>query len=151
MGAEPAARDLGAQRPQRRRELLDQRLGHRTGRRGVPGRPAPLGGVGIEGELTDHEDRGGDIGGTEFVVEDAQPPHLVGHLARHRGIIGVGEPDERHQALRIRGDLADCLPIDRHPRRRHPLHQYPHVRRCCHSCLWYLWWSWTAHPGAVLP
>ncbi len=44
------------------------------------------------------------------------------------GIVGVRDADERQQSLARRGDLPHHLAIDHHPRRRDPLHQYPHGR-----------------------
>ena len=51
--------------------LVDDRLGHRARRGGVPRGAAALAGVGVEGELADHEDRGADVGDRALVLEDA--------------------------------------------------------------------------------
>ena len=66
----PVVRTWAAQPAQCVRERRDQRLGERGGSGCVPGRPASLRGVGVERELTDHQNRRIDIRCGTFVGEN---------------------------------------------------------------------------------
>ena len=61
VGAEHAGFHVRAEASQRVGEGGDQRFGDATGRGGVPRRPSALGGVGVEGELADHQNRSADV------------------------------------------------------------------------------------------
>src|SRR5450755_1486676 len=58
VSAEDSAGDLAAELAQRGGEGVDQRLGDRARRGGLPGRAAAFAGVRVEGELADHQQRG---------------------------------------------------------------------------------------------
>ena len=76
--AEDTGLHICAQSSQRVGERGHQRLGDGAGRRGVPRGSSPLGGVGVQRELTDHQDGRSDVACGLLVIENAQLPELFG-------------------------------------------------------------------------
>ena len=81
---------------------VDERLGLLGASGGQPRRPAALGGVAVEGELRDHEQRRARVGGRHVhhavgVVEDPQVPELVGQLGGGGRVVVVRDADEHAQ------------------------------------------------------
>ena len=112
---------------------VDQRFGDGAGRRGVPRRPPTLGGVGVQRELADDEDRRADVTCRLLVVENAQLPELFGHPLAFAASSSCVTPTSASSPWPSGRDLADHLAVDRHSRRRDPLHENAHGRRCCHG------------------
>ena len=69
--AEHAGLHVRAEPAQRVGEGRDQRLGDGTRRGRVPRRPSTLGGIGVERELADDQDRRTDVARRLLVVENA--------------------------------------------------------------------------------
>ena len=114
VGAEHAGLDAGAERAQRVGEGGHQRLGDLAGRRRLPGRPPALGGLRVQRELADHQQRRPGVGARLLAVQDPQVVDLAGK--RSRGLLGVvvRHADQDDQARG--GQLADDLPGYRYAR-----------------------------------
>lgn len=99
--------------------------------RGRPGGPPALRGIGVEGELADHQDRRAQVGGRAFALQNAQAKQLVRQRLRERGGIGAGDAHQGEQAVRHshrgRVDLAHHLVVDRDPGRADALYQDSHA------------------------
>src|SRR5689334_6634962 len=95
--AEPPRGDLDAALPQRQHQRLDERLRHRPGRRGAPGRAAALARVGIQRELADHEHRRTLVEDGALVAQDAQLADLAGERGHLLGAVVVRDADQGDQ------------------------------------------------------
>jgi hypothetical protein len=73
VGTEPPGRNGGAQVTHGRGESVDQRFSDRAGSSGGPGGPTPLAGVGVEGELADHQDGSVQVSGGALTVQNPKP------------------------------------------------------------------------------
>ena len=83
---------------QRRGECVDEGFGDGPGSRGIPRGTATFGGVAVQRELTDHQDRCGDVARGLLVIENAQRPELFGQPLRLDRVVVVGDTDEeRHR------------------------------------------------------
>ncbi len=102
----------------------DERLGDRGGRGRVPGRAAALAGVGVQGELADHQQLGAGVRRGPLAVEDPQRVHLLGELVGPRRVVVVGDPDEYDEAGPA--DPSDHLAVDVHRRLADALHHCAH-------------------------
>ena len=91
-------------------ERLDQRFADRPGRGGAPGGSPALAGVGVQGELADHQDRRVLLGAGALAGQDAQVPDLLGQPRGDRRAVVVGHPDQDQQPG----------PVDRRRRPRRP-------------------------------
>ena len=114
---------------------VDERLGLLRAGGGEPRRSATLGGVAVERELRDHQQRGADVGGRPVhhavgVVEDPQVPELVGQLGRGGGVVVVGDADQHAEpgADRPRPPRRPRSPTRSSPAAR-PLAWPPNLRR----------------------
>src|SRR5207244_2694718 len=81
---------------------------------GLPARPPALGGLRIQGELADHEQRRPGVRAGFLVGQDPQVVDLAGERGRGRRGVAVRGPDEHDKPWR--GEPSDYLAVNGYAR-----------------------------------